>query len=55
MKDKKVKSGSVRISPDVLKDAKKLCIDLEINIQEFVDAAVREKVTKEQRKIYARI
>lgn len=55
MKGKKEKTGAVRISPEVLKDAKRVCIDLEMNIKDFVDQAVREKVTKEQKKIYARV
>lgn len=53
MNVKKEKTGSVRIAPDVLIAAKKICLDKDMKIKDFVNQAVKEKVSKEQRKAYA--
>lgn len=42
----KAKSGSVKIDPSVLKDAKAVCVRDDVNIQDFVTEAVKEKVKK---------
>lgn len=45
-----MKTGAVRIDPNVLKDAKIICINIDVKVQDYVTTAVKEKNEKEGRK-----
>lgn len=53
MKEKKAKTGAVRISPEALKEAKKICLEKEISIKDYVNQAVIDKNKKELKAINA--
>lgn len=42
----KEKSGSVKVDPVVLKEAKVICVRTEVNIKDFVTDAIKEKIKK---------
>lgn len=42
----KEKSGSVKVDPVVLKEAKVICVRDEVNIKDFVTDAIKDKIKK---------
>lgn len=45
--NKKKMSGSLRVDPEILKETKKVCADLEVSIGDYASEALKEKNTKE--------